>query len=543
MKTSTDSCNAIAADDTAPGLGRQSLLRYAPGLILILAVIADSGQVTDPDLWGHIRFGQAALAGHPLAAAIFGRTLVTRDPYSYSAVGAPWRNHEWLTEIVMALFYNHLGVIGLKIWKFACVSATIFFLAVGVAETGAAASVQLYTMIVAAVALMPQMQFRPQLFTFMLFAAMLAILARHNYRGAGPLWPLVPLMALWSNLHGGFIAGLAALAVYSGAVTVCDVCAGTGLKRARGLAILTLAATFATMLTPYGIDTWATVIHALRNPVTRNVITDWHPLMFAMVHQWHKSHGGVIYYLCVIGFIGAFAVTFAMSARGGDLPLAAIAAMMSVAAFIAVRNMPLAVIACAAPLVRHSALMIDRRRGRVDATGKKLVAPAQRSEAPQAFAIAIAAALATFSGIFSPRLRTDMPYPAGAVAFMRERGLHGNVLGDFGWGEYLIWHTAPPSKVFIDGRYDTVFPGRAIDDYVAFYFDLPRASEVLRAYPHDFVLIPPSAPAFALMQKAPGWKLLYHDGNAVLYARASDAAGKIAGAPIDGGATATMYFP
>jgi hypothetical protein len=324
-----------------------------------------------------------------------------------------------------------------------------------------------------------------------------------------------------------------------------EVCAGRGLYRARGLGLLTLAATVATILTPYGIDTWATVIHALRNPVTRNVITDWHPLMFAMIHQWHKSHGGVIYYLCVIGFIGAFAVTFALTARGGDLPLAAVAAMMSIAAFMAVRNMPLAVIACAAPVVRHGALVRDRWRTRSGATAAKSAAPAQRSAPPQAFvfAAAIAAALAAFSGIFSPRLRTDRPYPAGAVAFMRQHGLYGNVLGDFGWGEYLIWHTAPASKVFIDGRYDTVFSGRVIDEYVAFYFALPQAGQVLRAYPHDFVLIPPTAPVLALLQKTPGWKLLYHDKNAVLYARASEAAGTIAGVPVDGGASADTWFP
>jgi len=45
---------------------------------------------------------------------------VARDSYSYSASGGPWRNHEWLNEIVMAVVYNHLGVVRLKWWKFTC---------------------------------------------------------------------------------------------------------------------------------------------------------------------------------------------------------------------------------------------------------------------------------------------------------------------------------------------------------------------------------------------------------------------------------------
>jgi hypothetical protein len=86
-----------------------SLLRYAPGLVALAIVIADSGQTTDTDLWGHLRFGQAVIAQ---------RHLILHDLYSYTVYGAPWSNHEWLTEVVMAAAYNALGVVGLKLWKF-----------------------------------------------------------------------------------------------------------------------------------------------------------------------------------------------------------------------------------------------------------------------------------------------------------------------------------------------------------------------------------------------------------------------------------------
>lgn len=38
-----------------------SLFRYSPGLILISITIADSIRLPDPDLWGHVRFGQAVV--------------------------------------------------------------------------------------------------------------------------------------------------------------------------------------------------------------------------------------------------------------------------------------------------------------------------------------------------------------------------------------------------------------------------------------------------------------------------------------------------
>ena len=57
----------------------------------------------DPDLWGHVRFGQDILAaGH----------VVRSDPYSFTSDQA-WTNHEWLAEIVMAGAYRLGGVRGL----------------------------------------------------------------------------------------------------------------------------------------------------------------------------------------------------------------------------------------------------------------------------------------------------------------------------------------------------------------------------------------------------------------------------------------------
>jgi hypothetical protein len=115
---------------------------------------------------------------------------------------------------------------------------------------------------------------------------------------------------------------------------------------------------------------------------------------------------------------------------------------------------------------------------------------------------------------------------------MNAHRLHGNVLSEFGWGEYLIWHTAPEDKVFIDGRYDTVYPFKVIGDYLEFYFDQPGASAVLESYQHDFVLIGLDAPAHRLMERRGDWKLIYRDDDALLYARASAPAADLPGLPI-----------
>jgi hypothetical protein len=505
-----------------------SLLRYSPALVLLAIALADAGRKTDPDLWGHLRFGQAVLGqGH----------LTLSDSYSYSAPGHLWRNHEWLAEVTMAWFYNLLGVFGLKLMKLVCTAATILFVALADSETGASPSIQSNVLIAAAVALMPQMQFRPQLFTFALLSVVLWILWRDSRRGSAPLWLAIPILALWANLHGGFIVGLATLGIYAGVRTLQDLLGGRGVRRGLGLMAVTAAAALATLLNPYGIGIWYTIAHALRNPVTHNVVTDWQPLTFAMLRQWHAEHSGVIYFLVALGIMATFAITSVLAPRADDLAMVAIAAVMTVAAFVSVRNMPLAVIAACGPLTRHSELILARRRA-ISAE----FSPGLSGSLHQIILVVLSLLVAVETGLFSNRLGEDRVYPAGAVAFMNEHDLHGNVLCDFDWGEYFIWHAAPRSKVFIDGRYDTVYPEKVIIDYVDFYFNLGHAAEVLKSYPHDFVLIPPTSEAYRLMTKSTAWKLIYRDPGAAVFARSGSSAASMPHMPVVG-AAAHAYFP
>ena len=506
-------------------------------MVLLLIVVADSAQLPDPDLWGHLRFGQAALAsGH----------VIARDTYSYSAAGGVWRNHEWLTEIIMAVFYNSLGVAGLKLWKFACVATTMLLMALGLAETGASPAIQMNTLGLAALAMVPQNQFRPQLFTFMLLAATLALLARDNYRGRAPLWLLIPLMMLWGNLHGGFIIGIAVLATYTGVVAVQDLIAGRGLARALRLGLIALAGTLATLVSPYGIENWLVVINALKVHAVHPIISDWQPLLPAMLREWRSGHVSVMFFACAIAMIVAFAIAFIRAPRGADLPLAAIAAILSVAAFTAVRNMPLAMVACAAPLARHTELLMARRRDRRLARSPADLSapPGDRSGVNPWLVAVIALVLAVVAGLFSPCLAVNATdYPVGAVAFMRRHDLHGNILGEFGWGQYLIWHLEPGSKVFVDGRYDSVYPEAIVNQYLDLYFGNSGARKTLSAYPHDFVLLPVKAAGCAVMASAAGWRLIYRDGTAVLFARADSAAAQMPAIPIEGKLPPESRFP
>jgi hypothetical protein len=116
---------------------------------------------------------------------------------------------------------------------------------------------------------------------------------------------------------------------------------------------------------------------------------------------------------------------------------------------------------------------------------------------------------------------------------MRRHALAGNILCHYGWSGYVIYHCAPPSRVFIDSRFEMIYPPGVARDFMDFALDR-NAAGILAKYPHDLVLAPPASPESRVMAKAAGWKLIYRDRDSALFARTDSAAAKIIGAPVTG---------
>jgi len=74
--------------------------------------------VTDPDVWWHLRTGQLIVQQH----AVF-----HTDPYSFTKFGQPWVDHEWLSQVLMYSLYRVAGWGGL-IAGFGAVTAAAFLI-------------------------------------------------------------------------------------------------------------------------------------------------------------------------------------------------------------------------------------------------------------------------------------------------------------------------------------------------------------------------------------------------------------------------------
>ncbi|MGA8643655.1 hypothetical protein [Candidatus Binatus sp.] len=506
---------------------RYSLLSASPWTVILSIALATADNFAEPDLWIHMLTGQTTLrTGH----------IPRFDTYSYSAVGAPWHNHEWLSQVALAFFYAHLGVFGLKLLKLICSSILIVALAIGISATGAAARVQRLTLILSAVAISTQMQFRPQLFTFMMIAVVMMALAIEVYRGRAVLWPLIPMFTLWANFHGGYIVGLGAMGIAAAVMFVQGWFGDADrMRSAWRLGLITVGCAAATVINPFGVGLWFGVAHSVGDPLIRQVIADWVPLPKMILTLWRSSPIELLQYATPILLFAGFAGAVALAPDLGDAAMLAVATIFIGAAFYATRNVAIGVIAVAIPLARHAGLALEGGGAQ----------QADDGDLPAALLAICAIAVALVGGTLSNRLKTWKPMPTGALAFMQQHKLHGNLLPQFEWGSYVLWHMGDEFKVYIDPRGELVFTDKQEGDYARFFYGMPGSEQLLEAYPHDYVLMGVNTKGADLVKKDPHWHLLYSDQTAALFGRAEipgvgPVVGNVGGP--DGKAAAT-YFP
>ncbi len=215
--------------------------RRAPILTLFLGSallgLLASGPLYDSDGWWHLRTGELILHSHHLPRA---------DPFSWTARGQPWQPNAWLADVFFALVHRAAGNVGLSAFKGLAVVAIAFAL-YGLARRAGARP---WPSVVAALGGVSAMFLliveRPQTLSYLLFAGALALAPRALEGSNRALALLAFLIALWSNVHGAFVAGVAVVAAVAAGralqrhtlarpALVAVVCAGAGLLNPFGV--------------------------------------------------------------------------------------------------------------------------------------------------------------------------------------------------------------------------------------------------------------------------------------------------------------------
>ena len=479
--------------------------------ITFLAVFAMAMRPSlDSDTWWHLRAGEWILEA---------RAVPQTDSFSYTRLGADWRYPGWLVQAPMALIYRWFGAGGLNLWT--ALMATLAFIFIWRRLSGGV-FLRAFVTILAAAAAGIYWAARPYLVTFLLTAVFLWILEGYRWdqpdgvTGKKRLWWLPVLMIVWANSHGGFITGFILLGVYGLSGLKDLLVARTALRESKFLRLVWVGAwmILAVCLNPSGPVMLLYPFKTVSIGALGQYIQEWQPPDF------HSAQVQPFVWL-LLGLIGSLGISRRRIALSDFLLVAGFAYL----SFNAARN--IALFALAAPLVitRHAAPVMESL-ARISGLRSGSAIPNRRMQRLNwailgliVLAVLIKTATAISAEANLTEIRKTMPVEA--VNFIRSTRPPGRLFNSYNWGGYLLWEL-PEYPVFIDGRTD-LYDDEMVEEWLRVVRAETGWQTTLDQWDVRLVLVEAETPlAEKLAQE--GWELLYQDGMAVVYGKATDQA-------------------
>jgi len=470
-------------------------------MIVIAALFV--GSVQDPDFWWHLRIGQWMVENSRLPST---------DIFTYTAQGHVWTDHEYLTEVLMWLIYSKVGAFGISVF-FGLITYAGFYLMYRQVRRRPFVIVAL-GLALGAVAGAPIWGPRAQMITFALTCLELYWL--QGYLSGRSRWlqffPLV--MALWANLHGGWVIGF----VWLGGALVAELIGwvwepSNPAHRAhvRFLAIITAASAVAVLATPHGFSLYLYPFQTVASDAQQRLIVEWFSPDF---HQPYLRPFELMVLLLIAGFALRRPSLYELL-----LSLAALALALQ-----SVRNLALFVAATTPVLVNsYSEYWMEISKAR----GWKLSLPSQ-----PVFAVVTAVALlvitlatvAHIAGETSPSHQQSLTagtYPVGAADWLAAHPDVGTrMYNQYGWGGYLAYRFYPQAnrRVFIFGE-AALMGDQLLNDYEDIQTLRSDWKTLLDKNGVDFIVYNRGEALANVLATEAGWKLVYEDSVAVIYVR------------------------
>ena len=462
-------------------------------LVYCYAVNAFSYTGSDFDLWGHLKFGEDIWQTG---------SIPKTDPYNYTFPNHVWFNHEWLSEVLFYLLYKFFGSTGILIFKLGLGLTIIHLLSQLYFKRSENIPVYCLFFILWTHVISVGFASRPHLMTFLLLTVLIVILYRYSEGKRRAVWCVPPLMALWVNCHGGFVAGFGIFGMFV-------VVESITLIRERGkpdsILFYSLGVSFlALLVNPYGYHLLTFLLETI--PRERQV-EEWWPIPLWSTQFIHYKIMALLFLASLFSparkrpwelVIIAFSVFYGFKHQRHSV-LAGIV-MVPMAA------------ACFAQLI------------------ESWTASHKSRPWPRWAHVGILTSMGLFAGFqlnhnFIKWQRHEFQIhvdtatnPVYAVRFLKENGINGNIMTTSDWGEYVIWKL-PESKVSVDGRYWTVYPPDSIIQNMVFQAGWEGWEHYLDLYPHEIILTVMGNKA---IESHKGWVKIYQDHHARIFVRKTD---------------------
>lgn len=412
--------------------------------MLVCVVVVVLYPVFDYDLYWHLANGREMLStGH----------IVNEERFSYTALGTPFSNHEWLSQIIFFLIYAAWGGSGLLALK------VLLALMIAVLQyrtcrlLGASAALSAILVVAAVTSGLYRYIERPELFSLLGVSALSYLL--YSYRAQRSnvkfLYVIPIILVLWNSLHGAIF----------GLIVLCAFVTGENIKswigsrfpawsslvpmsrdRLRALNIVGMLALAAMLLDPYGLRSYDVFLQFINGNALVARTVEFQPA------NWREHK---LFWV----LLGASLFLLVRARSKIDITLLLMAVPF---AFLAVRYSRVIGVFSLVDAALLASLAPHLFSG----------AAAQRGDA-MFRTLALSTLALTLGGyvvyvkFVEPQTPQSFGYrvsdeflPAGSVRFIQEVNLQGNLYNSGGFGGYLAFFITPQRRIF-QYNHHTVF--------------------------------------------------------------------------------------
>lgn len=477
-----------------------------PWLVFMFVTMAVlfSGErpLLDGDTYMHIGIGDWIITH---------QTVPQVDVFSHTMAGQPWRAHEWLAQVILALVYQWGGWTGLVLLTGLCTATTLAllnrFMLVRMPPIYALGLTALSYL-----ALLTHLLARPHVLTWPLIVLWTIGLLNAAEQRRAPAWWLLPVMLLWVNLHGGFILGFALLVpLFLNALSIVPPTDQARLAKAWGQFAVMVG--LVSLLNPAGWGAYEFLFHLMGNAHLQYV-SEWRPTdlsRFGALEVW-------IYVLLGMGLLGMLRLPVVQVMLVLGLLYQALAHVRYVSIFALL--VPLLIARSfgqSYTLWQQSIAHTDRPGHRM---ASRLDAWFEQFKRPAGWLLwlvgsLLLAAVAVVCAVKDANRPAADTVPQAAVDAVLSAALSGPVFNHDGTGGYLVMRGIP---VYRDGRADL---------YGAEF--MRRQSELLDSKDPNFiqrslseagvgwVILPSKAALVSQLRDMPGWQIFFEDANAIIF--------------------------
>ncbi|MGE0607833.1 MAG: hypothetical protein AB7O62_12135 [Pirellulales bacterium] len=269
------------------------------GLWLILAAAGRGSLFQDPGTFWHTVVGRQIVATGEVP-----RT----DSLSFTWAGQPWVATQWLAECLMAGVHGWLGWDGLLLLTVTCLAGLFTYIASRLLAAGLPMMPTLLVVTVVTAASSHHFHARPHLATLLFVPLLTGLFVDIENGRCHPrrLWWCLPMLVLWTNMHGGALAGWGLLLLAAAGWIAWQMVKWPSplVNRAaigHALGVVCLGG-LALLASPYGLDTPRTWLKIMSLDLP-GLIEEHAPL------NWHKPEGQAVLVIA-IAYVATLASTW-----------------------------------------------------------------------------------------------------------------------------------------------------------------------------------------------------------------------------------------